>query len=497
MGLPAQPMSGNAPAAAVEPLWHLVQGGATGRRHTESQDAFRSWADTEDGLPAVVAVADGHGSSRHFRSASGSRLAVEAACRVLVEILASTPPTLPEAEERLRTDAPGLLVEAWRKAVADHLNAHPFTPDETTGLERQAGAVARRDVVLDPVLAYGTTLLAVTVTEHFIFYLQLGDGDILEVSHEGVVARPVPPDARLIANQTTSLCMAEAAKYARSAFRRITDGPPALVMLATDGYANSYRTDEQFQKVGSDLLEFAQTGGLDQIRDALPGWLEETSSGGSGDDITVALLYHASALALRRPPTLVVPSRDPDEDRTVSVAAAPRAPGRPVGEVAPNAASGQEAPPESDNAPQDRDDALRANGVPVPEAEDDSPADAAAIGGGTDLQAQRGEGNREEHAPAPEPAGPRPATIPQDVAPLDAAAAEGALPVRSSVPPQVGRKIYFRNLGVGRERAGGLALAARLAAPLPEFRGRWAYVLAGLVVVLVLAVLALWIRPLA
>src|SRR5580700_1409236 len=47
-----------------------------------NQDSFLT-AEIELGrdLALVVAVADGHGNRRHFRSGSGSRFAVEAACQ--------------------------------------------------------------------------------------------------------------------------------------------------------------------------------------------------------------------------------------------------------------------------------------------------------------------------------------------------------------------------------------------------------------------------------
>ena len=65
---------------------------------------------------------------------------------------------------------------------------------------------------------------------------------------------------------------------------------PELILLATDGYANSFREDAGFLKVGSDLLGIIRTDGLDKVNENLETWLTETSKAGSGDDITLGIL---------------------------------------------------------------------------------------------------------------------------------------------------------------------------------------------------------------
>jgi uncharacterized protein GlcG (DUF336 family) len=61
--------------------WQVITGSARGAAHRVSglpnQDAVAS----QDGPGVVVAVADGHGHIRHFRSADGAALAVDVACR--------------------------------------------------------------------------------------------------------------------------------------------------------------------------------------------------------------------------------------------------------------------------------------------------------------------------------------------------------------------------------------------------------------------------------
>jgi hypothetical protein len=125
--------------------------------------------------------------------------------------------------------------------------------------------------------------------------VQLGDGDILTVSADGRVSGPpLAEDSRLLANETTSLCTAEAWTSVRLYFQPLAGAPPTLILLATDGYANSFVDAAAFEQVGADLLSAVRTQGVDAVNAALPTWLADTSSSGSGDDITVAMAYRQS-----------------------------------------------------------------------------------------------------------------------------------------------------------------------------------------------------------
>jgi hypothetical protein len=181
------------------------------------------------------------------------------------------------------------IVSGWLAAVQSDLENNPFTEAELTALERQEGAEGHAAVMISPELAYGATLLAAAATDRVLLYLQLGDGEILSVTAQGTTTRPLPPDDRLIANQTTSLCQPEAWKDFRSAW--VTNGAlPSLVLLSTDGYANSFRSDEDFLKIGQDYLQIIREQGISSLAEELPAILTEATQQGSGDDITLAIL---------------------------------------------------------------------------------------------------------------------------------------------------------------------------------------------------------------
>jgi serine/threonine protein phosphatase PrpC len=282
--------------------WKVTAASARGSSHIRSglpnQDAceFRN-GDRSSALRAVLAVSDGHGGARHFRSHVGSALAANTAIHVLYDsldaILAETGAGL--RNQPLEDAVPALtnrMCKDWRNSVRSDLENNPLTVPELEAVEAAEGPAARASVEQDPVLAYGATLLATAVSDDFVLCLQLGDGDILAVDESGRTMRPIAADDRLVANQTTSLCQATAAQEFRSAVLREF---PAMVLVSTDGYANSFRSDADFMKIGADYLDIVRKQGIDALSEELPGILTGASEEGSGDDITLGVLHRVGS----------------------------------------------------------------------------------------------------------------------------------------------------------------------------------------------------------
>ena len=93
------------------------------------------------------------------------------------------------------------------------------------------------------------------------------------VAEDGSVSRPVPADDRLFSNATTSLSGYNSADDFRFIVLPFDSTLPPLVLLSTDGYANSFRTDADFLQVGRDLLAMIRADGLDPVLGELEGWL--------------------------------------------------------------------------------------------------------------------------------------------------------------------------------------------------------------------------------
>lgn len=289
-------MSGREGAGPVEG-WQTLCASVRGAAHIRSgvlnQDATAIWQATPHGLPLVLAVADGHGGAAYTRSHIGAAYAVKIAVRVLARdllprlLIPGAPVDLTRVKRTCNEWLPKVLVRRWQERIRGFTRRYPFAPDEIAPPSPEGST--------DSLTPYGATLIAALLTEQFHLYLQLGDGDILTVAADGTVNRPaLPADARLLGNETTSLCMANAEASMRLAFQPVLGEPPALVLLSTDGYANSFVDGASFDQVGADLLEAIRADGLAAVGEALPDWLTQTSAAGSGDDISVALALHLS-----------------------------------------------------------------------------------------------------------------------------------------------------------------------------------------------------------
>lgn len=257
--------------------WRVGGASITGASHLRAgrgnQDALAVLSSGQSAATRVTAaVCDGHGAPAHFRSATGSRIAADGATRLLawqiddVGTTGGDDAVVPE------------IVGYWRKGVLDDVEARPFTPDEPVSLWG------------DMLTPYGTTLVAFAADADRIVALQIGDGDLLLGYADGRVERPLRADTGLVGEETYSLCLPDAEARFRVA-SIVRGGPvewPDFICVVTDGVAKSYRDDPSFL---SAIRELRRNAGSDweTVIAALPGWLNELSQFGSGDDATIAL----------------------------------------------------------------------------------------------------------------------------------------------------------------------------------------------------------------
>jgi len=278
----------------AQDMWLALTASQLGAAHRAAglpnQDAVAAQQIGPDAL--AVAVADGHGHRRHFRSARGSRLAVAVACEAARELAARLDDL--EAAGQIQSEALRKLVPAitgrWRDAVREDVAADPFT-------DREEAARAAGD---DALIAYGSTLLLAIAGRRWLILVQIGDGDIVGIQPDGRPLLPVPDDPSLDGRQTTSLCGPRAEDDFRAA---VVDGwTTALlgVLLATDGYGNAQVADPWTEAVCADLAELINDRPLEWLAGQLPLWASRCASpDGSADDTTIALLIAPSATGWR------------------------------------------------------------------------------------------------------------------------------------------------------------------------------------------------------
>jgi serine/threonine protein phosphatase PrpC len=259
-----------------------------GRDHRLSglpnQDAIRIYIG-KDNNPAIIALADGHGSPVHFRSELGSKMAVDTA----VDVLSS----LSEIDMKVHTKVskyPTLITREWNARVLhDHKNKK-FTSNELSALYQEVKNESFMDSIrLDPKISYGTTLIVLASYGDFMLYLQIGDGDILVVDDTGSVRKPLRDDVQFSRYQTKSLCTDGASDDFRIAVEKNNEANPMLMLASTDGYSNSFKSHQEYFEVGIAYRDLIKILGCDFLEDTLEDMLCKTSLQGSGDDITVGL----------------------------------------------------------------------------------------------------------------------------------------------------------------------------------------------------------------
>jgi hypothetical protein len=220
----------------------------------------------QDNRITIAAVADGHGSTAHYRSDRGARFACESAVKCIK--------TFCQSGAKVSSDKIILsIVGEWEKRVMKDWNT-AFRAD-TPYLQ-------------NPRHVYGTTLIAVAATKNFWFGLQIGDGRCVTFCKDGSAAQPIPWDKDCYLNVTTSLCDTDASHRFRYFYSKKM---PSAVFIGTDGVDNSYPVYENETHLAALYQTIAQNftrEGFDQGSKQLEEFLPVLTKKGSGDDVSIA-----------------------------------------------------------------------------------------------------------------------------------------------------------------------------------------------------------------
>ena len=120
------------------------------------------------------------------------------------------------------------------------------------------------------------------LTENGCFGLQIGDGNFCVLDGEEMIS-PVPEDAKLVGNLTTSLCDSDAISSFRWFYR---EGNFSGLVLSSDGLINSFLNESDFFSFGKRVLTAVSSG----TTGALAEHLKTRTRCGSRDDISVAAI---------------------------------------------------------------------------------------------------------------------------------------------------------------------------------------------------------------
>ncbi len=251
------------------------------RSETPCQDAYSIWSGSASGTPClIVAVADGHGDKHHDLSQYGASLAVKAGVDELFSfyVCFGLEGSQSALKGHFKADFPRRVGQRWRSAVLEDAKVRlesdiSDNPDENQKL----------------FIRYGTTLLVALVAPDAVLIGQIGDGDVLLVRHDGSVDAPLQKDPTLVGTATYSLSSQDAAKLWQTAVLERGDG--GLLLMATDGLANTFADEAQFHIFARSLQDRIDQFGMLKVAASIPHWLDSYSEKGSGDDITLTLVH--------------------------------------------------------------------------------------------------------------------------------------------------------------------------------------------------------------
>lgn len=237
----------------------------------------------------IIALADGHGSSKCPRSDRGSMIAVNSFYHIMkkyLEIYGEDEENIThlmtflnrEGDVRFAQD----VCEEWQARVKQS-----FYKNKVEGMTNEDGSIKWPSVFS----LYGTTLLGMLITDSFVFSFQIGDGDISAVTKDA--AEPLVEPEKFLGTETHSLSKPDAWRKAVTSVHRLEaeSRESYMYILSTDGFANSYTSDKEYQKTCRDYLQMIRKYGIDVVQKNLKKWLTETSELGCGDDITVVMVY--------------------------------------------------------------------------------------------------------------------------------------------------------------------------------------------------------------
>lgn len=262
-----------------------VQGASHIRTGTECQDSYKKVA-CENGT-VIMAVADGHGSKSCPYSKTGAQIAVNSFCSVMeayIKNYADNPDMLMTYLNREGDTKVAQEIDVeWKRRVN---KAHT---DNKRAVTRDAAGIKIKEEIYK---LYGTTLLGLVLTDNFLFALQIGDGDIVYISKK--CNESVVQGDKILGVETHSLSKLGAWEKAITVVRRIEfdNDLPALFLMATDGFSNSYKNSDEFFKSCYGYFSMLNQYGVKAVKSNLKEWLNETSSMGCGDDITLCMAYY-------------------------------------------------------------------------------------------------------------------------------------------------------------------------------------------------------------
>ncbi|WP_455543770.1 protein phosphatase 2C domain-containing protein [Intestinibacter sp.] len=255
---------------------------------TECQDYAELDLERKDYV--MAAVADGHGSKKHFRSDRGSQFAAEAAKDSIYEYM-NDYEKFEEAyqnnKEYLIDRIIKMVITKWHEKIKEDIDKNPIAQDE---IDKYLDGNFNQEKVAS---IYGTTLLVGVMSKKCNFGFLIGDGSFVIIDKHGKAYIPIE-DVNSKANYTTSLSSSDSfnafAKY-------FLNEMPFSIMVSTDGLVKSFAKDGDFldynQAIAMELHGLEDPDKKDKMEMRLQKLFEQRSKDGSEDDISISIIFNS------------------------------------------------------------------------------------------------------------------------------------------------------------------------------------------------------------
>lgn len=264
--------------------FNLTEAGAS---HIKNKKECQDYSISYTGESISIAiVCDGHGGDDYIRSAIGSKLASAVAYKNLLKFLSDIKiGTIRENPQKVFEQLESSIINGWNEAIYTHLKDNPFTEEELNQVSEKAKKIYKKGEKIES--AYGTTLIAIGMTDSFWIGIQIGDGKCVSISKDSIFSQPIPWDDACFLNATTSMCDSNALHHFRYSY---SEELPAAIFIGTDGVDDCFQNDEQLNGLYKTIIYSFGSCEWEEAIAELKDYLPRLTAKGSGDDISIAAI---------------------------------------------------------------------------------------------------------------------------------------------------------------------------------------------------------------
>lgn len=287
-------------ALEERPFWMSIGDTLASEAHLKNglpnQDSIKTVNPENDDEPAILAVADGHGSQRSSRSHIGADIATDEAVNILKSLAEKIKSG--ETDENLENFVKFGISTMWKEKVGKHLKENPLTDEELKNYEGAEDLLHSR-----PEFPYSANLAAAMAIGDTIVYVQIGDeANISVIDENDQVESPIRPIDFVKAKENKSETYSADSLSRREApdmikVKVVRDKNPKFIFIATDGFFLAYKDEESFKK---QFKDDSDTLSLDQAKiitkdDATLGAMIPPTTRATITDIEPETNSHASS----------------------------------------------------------------------------------------------------------------------------------------------------------------------------------------------------------